>query len=149
MSFPNYRITVELIFVNEEKVLLTKRSEHSKVAPNVWNVPAGKVKYDEIPIQAIHREALEETGLKLGLVKEVSVRNQSWMVEHEKYIRVIFTYHVQSEASNYENLRLNDEHTEYKWVGLEELQEKEYQSVHPELRFIIEEIILTKSKLSI
>ncbi|HEY8390519.1 MAG TPA: NUDIX domain-containing protein, partial [Clostridia bacterium] len=49
--YPNYRISVEIILLHEGKVLLTKRAPHCKVAPNVWNVPAGKIKYDEIPIQ--------------------------------------------------------------------------------------------------
>jgi len=59
--YPNYRISVEIILLHEGKVLLTKRAEHCKVAPNVWNVPAGKVKYEEIPVQGLYREAKYET----------------------------------------------------------------------------------------
>ncbi|MFC4410404.1 NUDIX hydrolase [Chungangia koreensis] len=140
MNYPNYRISVELIFKNEGKVLLTKRSENSTVAPGVWNVPAGKVKYEEIPIQAVYREALEETGLKLCSVEEVSVRNQSWESRGEIYYRVIFTYIVEAAKSDYTRLKLNDEHTEYAWVNLDELSHEKYDSLHPELRKIIASI---------
>lgn len=142
MSYPNYRISVELIFVNKGKFLLTKRSENAIVAPGVWNVPAGKVKYDEVPIQAVHREAMEETGLKLDRVKEVAVRNQSWKNGQDDYYRVIYTYLVQAEELDYSHLKLNDEHTEYCWIGLEELSDDKFHSLHPELkRILVDKII--------
>lgn len=137
MSYPNYRISVELIFEHEGMILLTKRSEHSKVAPGVWNVPAGKVKYEEIPVEAVHREALEETGLRLQKIKEISVRNQSWISQSEKVYRVIYTYVVQAENEDYSKLELNDEHSEFKWISREDLQYEEYATVHPELKRIM------------
>lgn len=74
--YPNYRISVEIILLHEGKVLLTKRAPHCKIAPNVWNVPAGKIKYDEIPIQGMYREAKEEINLDVELLEELSVRKK-------------------------------------------------------------------------
>jgi 8-oxo-dGTP diphosphatase len=56
---PNYRVSVEIILKKNDKILLTKRSEKVSVAPGVWNVPAGKVKFHEIPIEAAFREVKE------------------------------------------------------------------------------------------
>lgn len=33
--------------------------------PNDWGLPGGKVEPDETPMQAIHREVMEETGIKI------------------------------------------------------------------------------------
>jgi 8-oxo-dGTP diphosphatase len=56
---PNYRVSVEIILKKNDKILLTKRSEKVSVARGVWNVPAGKVKFHEIPIEAAFREVKE------------------------------------------------------------------------------------------
>ena len=47
---PNNRVSVEIILKKNAKNLLAKRSEKATVAPGVWNVPAGKVKFHEIPL---------------------------------------------------------------------------------------------------
>ncbi|MDI3310895.1 MAG: NUDIX hydrolase [Thermoanaerobacterium sp.] len=91
IMYPNYRISVEIILLHERKVLLTKRAGHCKVAPNVWNVPAGKVKYDEIPTQGLYREAKEEINLDVELLEELSVRNIKSKSGDEDIYCVVFT----------------------------------------------------------
>ena len=71
---PNYRVSVEIILKHDHKVLLTKRSNEATVAPGVWNVPAGKVKFHELPVDAAHREVKEETNIKVEELKEIHVR---------------------------------------------------------------------------
>lgn len=67
-NYPNYRVSVEIVLIHNNKVLLTKRSSKAKVAPKVWNVPAGKVKY------FLYRESKEEINLNVRFIKELGVR---------------------------------------------------------------------------
>lgn len=137
-NYPNYRITVEIVIVHNDKVLLAKRSEDAVVAPGAWNVPAGKVKYDEIPVEAVYREAKEETNLEVELVKELSVRNFSGTTATgEKYFRVVFTYLVKPKNDDISTLKIDQEHYEFAWVDKTELQNDKYDSLLEELRTII------------
>ncbi|MFO7153042.1 MAG: NUDIX hydrolase [Bacillota bacterium] len=138
--YPNYRIAVEIILMHEGKVLLTKRAPHCKVAPNVWNVPAGKVKYDEIPIEGMYREAKEEINLDVELVEELSVRNLKSKSGDEDIYRVVFTYLVKPKGGDISPLKLNDEHTELAWVTKEDLEDPKYAMLHEDIR----KILLTK-----
>ena len=137
-GYPNYRNSVEIIIAHKRKVLLVKRSEESVVAPGVWNVPAGKVKYEEIPIEALYREAKEETSLDVEMVKELFVRNlTSETSTGEKYYRVVFTYLVKPKNNDISTLEIDEEHSEYVWVDRGELQSSRYNSLHNELRNIM------------
>lgn len=65
----NFRFAVELLVKYKGKYLLCKRSDNIKVAPGLWNIPAGKVKYDEGIEEALIRECKEETNLDIKNVK--------------------------------------------------------------------------------
>ncbi|TYP47669.1 NUDIX domain-containing protein [Thermosediminibacter litoriperuensis] len=138
--YPNYRISVEIILLHEGKVLLTKRAEHCKVAPNVWNVPAGKIKYDEIPVQGLYREAKEEINLDVELLEELSVRNLKSKSGDEDIYRVVFTYLVKPKNDDISSLKLNDEHSELAWITKEDLNNPRYETLHNDIR----NILLTK-----
>ncbi|AEF16456.1 NUDIX hydrolase [Thermoanaerobacterium xylanolyticum LX-11] len=127
--YPNYRISVEIILLHEGKVLLTKRAGHCRVAPNVWNVPAGKVKYDEIPTQGLYREAKEEINLDIELLEELSVRNLKSKSGDEDIYRVVFTYLVKPKNDDISSLKLNDEHSELAWITKEELNNPRYETL--------------------
>lgn len=135
--YPNYRISVEVILLNEGKVLLTKRSANCKVAPNVWNVPAGKIKYEEIPLEGLVRETKEETNLEIDSFEEIAIRNLKSKSGDEVIYRVIYTYLIRPENNDISSLILNDEHSDLVWVGKDELSNKKYESLHNDLRTIL------------
>lgn len=92
-KYPNYRNRVEIVILHNSKRLITKRSENAIAAPGVWNFPAGKVKYEEPPLQALYREAKEETNLDIELIKELGVRTfKGEDTGRELYYRGIFKY---------------------------------------------------------
>lgn len=134
----NYRVSVEGVIIRGDKVLLCKRAENAKVAPGVWNVPAGKVKYTEIPTDAVIREIEEETGLKVVKPKEVNVRAFEMEIssEDERAYRLVFTYVVECLDNN--EPQINEEHSEYRWVSREELlKNPEYRSLNNDLQMVI------------
>lgn len=138
--YPNFRHTVEVIIVQEGRVLVMKRSEAARIAPGVWHVPAGKAKYEETPREAAIREALEETGLAVEIVEEASVRAfHSVDVHGERYDRCIFTYVVKPLGEV--EVTLNDEHSAFAWVEPQQLLQPPYESFDAHLQGIVAKAI--------
>lgn len=132
----SFRISVESVIFYDEKVLLVKRALHCKVAPNVWNVPAGKVDMLETTAKAVVRETLEETNLQVEIIKLLAEEAFQIKVGNEPAYRNMFTY-LTRPIKGPPVVKLNDEHTEFKWVTEEELEKEEYASLMPRLKAII------------
>ena len=114
----NPKVEVAACFITvAQNVLFMKRQPH-KSEGNLWGIPGGKCKKDETAHQAVIREVSEETGINLT--------KESLKYFREVYIRypeVDFTYHMF--AYNLESypaeIRIDSaEHTEYRWITLQE-----------------------------
>jgi 8-oxo-dGTP diphosphatase len=57
------------VVVDDDKVLVVRRSKTERFLPCVWGVPCGKVDPGESPAEAALRELREETGLKGNVVR--------------------------------------------------------------------------------
>lgn len=134
---PDYRIAVEAVILHEGKVLLTRRADNG-----AWYVPAGKAKYEETPREAILRETREETSLEAESVEELHVRAfKGTKAPGEFFYRVMFTYLVRPRNGDIGGFRLNDEHTEHAWVDKREIGDPRYDSLQPEVRRIIADVL--------
>ena len=140
-EYPNYRISVEVVLKHGDKVLVTKRSEESVVAPGVWNVPAGKVKYEETPLEGLYREAKEETGLDVKMIRELNVRTFQGHTAKGDIYRVVFTYLVEAENDDLSNFAINEEHSACAWVNKQDLSDEKYTSLSDEVREMIEDVL--------
>ena len=76
------------LVVHEDKILLTQR----KGVPHIWELPGGKVEFNEEPSNAVVREVQEETGYEV----EVLVRNRrlamlplSYSIKVNSYLQII------------------------------------------------------------
>ena len=132
-----FRVSVESVIFHQGKVLLVKRAPTCKVAPGVWNVPAGKVNILEITIGAVVRETFEETKLKVNVIKLLSESAFEIKVGDETAYRNMFTYLTTPESPD-PVVELDNEHTEYAWVAEEDLRSKTYSSLMPRLKSLIE-----------
>lgn len=137
----NFRESVEAIVVKDGKMLLTKRADNCKVAPGVWNVPAGKAKKGENPGDAVVRECFEETGMKVTISHEAATRRTTIKVGEDDAERLYYTYIVEPSEAN-AVVVLNNEHSEFVWVDQDELQDPEYDSLLPALREILSQVEL-------
>lgn len=96
--------------------LFLKRSDLEEY-PGSWCAPGGKVEPGEDPLSAAHRELLEETGLK---------------VQDLRFVKKVFVQYCSKEAKGYDlyvfhaslndliTPTLNHEHTDYRWMEVEE-----------------------------
>jgi 8-oxo-dGTP diphosphatase len=142
----SFRISVESVVCRNRdldqttkdarEVLLVKRAPDCKVAPGVWNVPAGKVALLETTTEAVVRETEEETKLKVNVVKLLAENAFEVQSGNEKAFRNMFTY-LTEPTKDSSNVHLNHEHTEYKWVTEKEMQSEQYASLMPRLKDLI------------
>lgn len=96
------------------KFLLAKRTTDTDIHPGKWNFPGGKIEeQDENPAEAARRELKEETGLE-----EEPVRTgESFTLDTVDGVFKIFPVHFHTSSDP----ELNTEHTDYQWIGTEEL----------------------------
>lgn len=144
-EYPNYRVSVEILLERDHKIFLAKRADDCHVAPGKWNVPAGKVKYTEVPTHAVIREAKEETGLDVEIIKEVGVRAYSFELDGKEAYRLVYTYLVKNLNQGTEPV-LDEEHSCGEWVSLENLDHEKYHSMDPNLKNYIKNVLLESEK---
>jgi len=99
MLFQNgYKIipVVECLVTHGNKVLLVKRSEHTKKFPGYWCGPGGHVDEDEDYLTTAIRETEEETGVKIPKnrikLKVVAIGNH--IDKKETYLVLHFLVHL-------------------------------------------------------
>ena len=69
---PRLQIALALILGGDE-VLIQKRARGADHLPDVWEFPGGKIEPKETPEQAAKREAREEVGLEIEIVRALEV----------------------------------------------------------------------------
>lgn len=99
----------------EGKILILKRSIHSRTNPGLWELPGGKVESGEDFDKALIREIKEETGLDISLTNAIGVAQQDHPHRHSVHI-------IMEVKVNSGNLKISDEHENYQWVSLHKLK---------------------------
>lgn len=99
----------------EDKYLILKRSEQNS-SSGEWVFPGGSIEENENSREAALRELKEETGLKGEIRREGS----NYIGEGELGLWKIHPYYVKVEDRDVE---LNHEHSDYKWLTLEQLKQ--------------------------
>lgn len=108
------RVAAVVMQNNEGKVLILKRSSEKKMHAGLWNLPSGGVKGRESLERAASREVFEETGIKAGKLNE----GLSMEIPTKNIVVQITFFETKVNVSN---IRLNDEHSEHKWVTPNEM----------------------------
>ena len=116
-----YQITVGGVLLKQGKVLLVQRAASEKVLPNLWELPSGKKKAEETIWQALVREFKEETGLKVKIVKPISVFDYR-LVNAQPIICVTQINFLVKYTGRRLKIKLSPEHRAYKWAGKHDLK---------------------------
>lgn len=98
------------------KILLLKRAPNKKLAPNKWFVVgAAPLKIDENMEFIAHREMMDE----LGVDGQILVRMSRIRIREGNAVFMVSPFLAQ--ISN-QNIKLNSEHTEYRFVHVDDLK---------------------------
>ena len=109
---PQARFAICLLENAENQLLFLKRAANAKLGANQWGFPAGHIELDESPMNCARRELDEEIGSDHQLVLQQShppVRDLFYGGEYEVHL-----FHFLWRDGI---IRLNDEHSDYRWIG--------------------------------
>ena len=113
MSQVRVVVSTVVYWVASKTILVLKRSDNGK-----WNFPGGKVEPGENLEQAAAREVLEETGLKIKPTRIVHLFSNA-TDDGGTFIFIMF-----KAATANSDVKLNKEHSEYRWVNYEQLSDQ-------------------------
>jgi phosphoglycolate phosphatase-like HAD superfamily hydrolase/ADP-ribose pyrophosphatase YjhB (NUDIX family) len=103
-----------LIFNARREALMIRTHKWS----NKWGIPGGKIKWGETSENALRREVLEETGLKISRVEFVLVQDCIHSKEFYKDAHFVLLNYTARCVAKKPRVVLNDEGREYRWLKL-------------------------------
>lgn len=121
-----------LIENNDGKLLLLERAgKMPSDGGYYWDIPGGRINEQEALMEALSREVMEETGLKLGDTSKLVMAQDIFVNAADLHV-VRLTYL----GSGSGEVTLSSEHQAYKWVTREELLA---ERIDPYLRTMMEQ----------
>ncbi len=98
-----------MVVFHDDKVLVLKRTN------GFWEFPGGGVNWGEDPRQTAIRETKEETGLDVTDVSFVTTTSATYEKNGNDKHSVYLVYRGNAQSKE---VRLTEEHTEYRWLNL-------------------------------
>jgi mutator protein MutT len=112
-----WSVTVGCLVRYANKVLIIKRPDDEESYPRIWELPGGKVEFGETLIEAVRREVMEETGLKIS---EPNLCGYfQYQVEKESHTRYTVQINFKADTES-KDVKLT-EHEDFRFIGLNEL----------------------------
>lgn len=130
----NYKIIVgtAAFIMNEDKVLIVRRSKQEDFLPGVYELPGGGVEYAEDPYITIEREILEEVNLKIKALRPFHTWNDIFDNTKDQYIEIDFLVEVEDDLKN---IKLSHEHDDYQWIRADEV---ENYNISEKVKYVIQ-----------
>ena len=114
------QVGVKILLKNEEgKYLVVRRSneEYPEIGAE-WDIVGGRINAGFSLLENLKREVLEETGLQIKYEPKLIAAQD--ILKKEKHV-VRLTYLGLADGE----VKLSDEHSEYKWLSLKEISKLE------------------------
>lgn len=113
-----------LILNNENKFLLIQRNPKDDSCPGFWELPSGGIDEGENMEESVVREVMEETGIDISKmdIKQVDTESYTFTKENGDIKDVTETTYIVL-LNNTPKVVLSDEHIDYKWITLSQLDE--------------------------
>jgi len=114
------RTIARAVVFRGDRVLLIRRSPNQRIAPGVWQCPAGRQEPGESIEETLARELHEETALDVIEATPLGTTSTEFVTEG-----VPTTWHQHSflVTASESEVMLSSEHDDYRWVPLDELDE--------------------------
>lgn len=111
------RVAVHGLIKKDNKFLITKRPFDDDYMPDVWDLPGGTIKFQENIKNALTREINEETALKVEIGSVIFIHEFPSGPDRHQF-QIVYQCDYKSGE-----ITLNPEdHQDFKWVTLEEME---------------------------
>lgn len=110
----NFRNAAKAFIIKDGKLLLLKRRPNDPHKPGAWDIPGGRLELGENPFEGLKREAQEEIKCDIKIIMPISVHN---FVRDDGQAITLTIYLCELTGGE---IKLSEEHTEYKWIDLKE-----------------------------
>ncbi|QKG85215.1 NUDIX domain-containing protein [Kroppenstedtia pulmonis] len=116
-----YKIAAKAIIFDNDHVLVLRKSLAERNAKDThgWDFPGGGLEPAEPLMDALYREVLEETGLRIRVIGPAYIYDD---IQEEKHLIIIKFACYQPSG----DLRISAEHESYQWTPISELAQAEY-----------------------
>ncbi|PIZ51796.1 NUDIX domain-containing protein [Candidatus Woesearchaeota archaeon CG_4_10_14_0_2_um_filter_33_13] len=121
----NFRVAAKSFVINNNnQVLLIKRRSNDVMKPGMWEIPGGRLELGEDPHQGVIRETKEETNLDIDVKQIMDVRHFT-RSDDQTITMLVFL----CKALN-EDVKLSEEHQDFKWMPVEKAKEQITEFFH-------------------
>ena len=145
-NLPNKQIIIVLgILERDGRFLIIRRVDGEPMWHHKWELPGGGIEPGETPLEALHREVREETGLTIASPELLGVHTHHWHLPDHTLQTFILPYRAQvvGTASVILDPKENDAD---KWVTLDEFLAMPLEEQLGANRNMIEEMYAPKQR---
>lgn len=119
---------VVTVFVEyDNKILLLRRSDKVRSYQGLWNTVAGYIDEDKPVEEIVRKEVKEEIGIDEGMIEGVKL-GEILKIDDKKIGKKWIVYPALVKLQKRPEIRLDWEHSEYKWIEPDEIGN--YQTVY-------------------
>jgi 8-oxo-dGTP diphosphatase len=122
-----------LLIVKENRFLFCKRRPDDEVYGGYWGLPGGTVEENETPVEGMIREVEEELGVTISDFRFLD----KYPYEGNKIMNIYVRDNNDFDPST---IRLNEEHTEYKFFTYYEVQNNSINFVPTNTQILLDYI---------
>lgn len=119
------QVSIKGILCRNNRILFLKTAKKG-----MYELPGGRMDFGESVKQTFEREIKEELGFeKIKMGNLINMWLFTNIRENTNYHFILFDFEFFTDESE---IKLSSEHTEYKWIGVKELDEVEIREGHKE-----------------
>lgn len=112
------KITVGGLLVNENKVLIVRRSAAEPFLTGYYELPGGKVDFGDHPEQSLEREFLEEVNLKVVALKPYRIFTFVSDKGNRHTVEIVYFVKLDDDIKK---IKLSEEHDDFRWISVDEV----------------------------
>jgi 8-oxo-dGTP diphosphatase len=113
LNMKDFRVAAKAFIVKDGKLLVIKRRPNDVHKPGQWDIPGGRMEPGENPMEGLIREVQEEASITIKTVIPFDVHH--FTRDDGQVITMIIFLCLHTDGE----IKLSEEHTEYKWVDMQ------------------------------
>jgi 8-oxo-dGTP diphosphatase len=134
----NHNIAAKALLINEKnEILCIKRRDNDVHNASEWDFPGGRLEEGESPFAGLKRECIEEVNFDVMVLNPIKVHHFTRQ-DRQLITLIVFLCKVSSTS---QEIKLSEEHIEYKWLPANEAKELIHESFAGDIE-VAEELFL-------